>query len=201
MRLRNNANALPELKKTKYLLQKFPYKLNEKTIVEIGMGKGEMITQLAKNNPSNFYIGIEKYATVAYKAMKRAEELELNNFLIICEDVVNLPTLLTGKIKTIWLTFSDPWPKSRHQKRRLTHISFLNLYKKILTDDGVIKFKTDNDKLFEWTVEHMVENNIKLINTTRDFHSHELSKNNIMTEYEKKWSSQGKNINYLEAIF
>lgn len=201
MRLRNNPNAIPELEKSKYLIQEFPVKLDKNTVLEIGMGKGEMITQLAKNNPTIEYIGIEKFATVAHKAMKRAEALELDNFRIICDDISNLPDDLNGKVDTIWLTFSDPWPKARHDKRRLTYKTFLDIYKQILSKNGVIRFKTDNDKLFEWTIEHMEEYGIKLSNVTRDFHNHDASKDNIMTGYEIKWSSNGKKINYLEARF
>lgn len=201
MRLKNNPNAMRELENSKYLIKDFPYKLDKKTVMEVGMGKGEMITQLAKEMPELNYIGIEKFATVAHKAMKRAGKLELNNFKIIVEDIANLPESLDGEIDTLWLTFSDPWPKVRHTKRRLTYKTFLNIYKKILSKNGVLKFKTDNDKLFEWTVEHMKENNIKLSNITRDFHSHKASKNNIMTGYEVKWSNLGKKINYLEAKF
>lgn len=201
MRLRNNPNALNELKDTKYLVQQFPFTVDKNTIIELGMGKGEMITDLASKNPKKNYVGIEKFATVAAKAAKRASNLELDNFHIICEDIVNLPELINGKVNTIWLTFSDPWPKARHDKRRLTYKTFLDLYKKILTDDGVIRFKTDNDGLFEWSVEHMEEYGMKLTNVTRDFHSHKASKDNSMTGYEQKWSSQGKNINYLEARF
>lgn len=201
MRLRNNPNAIIELQSTEYLIQKFPHKVDTNTIIELGMGKGEMITDLASKNPNTKYLGIEKFATVAHKAYKRAEKLELENFNIICEDIQRLPELLDGKVNTVWLTFSDPWPKARHDKRRLTYKTFLDLYKNILTDDGVIRFKTDNDKFFEWSVEHMEEYGMKLSNVTRDFHSHEASKDNSMTGYEKKWSESGKKINYLEARF
>ena len=199
MRLRNDPEANAKLIKSGLLINEFPYQLDENTIIELGMGKGEMITELAKANPDKTYIGIEKFATVAAKAAKRAEELELKNFKIICEDIVKLPELLKGKVKTIWLTFSDPWPKARHEKRRLTYKSFLEIYTSILASDGVIRFKTDNDKLFAYSVESMKEFGLKLSNVTNDFHKHEASADNIKTGYEIKWSSEGKNINYLEA--
>lgn len=201
MRLRNNPNADKELLESGFLIKDFPFQVDKNTIIELGMGKGEMITQLALENPQKNFIGIEKYATVAAKAVKRAKNLKIDNFNVICEDIKDLPDLLKGKVETIWLTFSDPWPKARHEKRRLTYKSFLDLYKKLLTKDGVIKFKTDNDKLFEYSVEHMEEYGLKLSNVTRDFHSHEASKGNVMTGYEKKWSDTGKKINYLEARF
>ena len=201
MRLRNNPEAESLLLKSEYAITKFPTKINKNTVIELGMGKGEMITQLAFDNPDKQYIGIEKFATVAHKAMKRAENLGIKNFKIILADIKNLPELLDGQVDTIWLTFSDPWPKVRHEKRRLTYKTFLDLYKEILSDNGVLKFKTDNDKLFEYSVEHMKENKVTLSNVTRDFHSEKYSKGNVMTGYEEKWSSQGKNINYLEARF
>ena len=101
MRLKNNPDAVPELNKSNYKLKLFPHEINEETIIEVGMGKGEMITQLAKANPELNYIGIEKYPTIAHKAMKRAEKLNINNFKIIVEDLKDVPALLNGKINTI----------------------------------------------------------------------------------------------------
>lgn len=199
MRLRNDPKAWDKLKESGYLIEEFPYKLSENTIIELGMGKGEMLTQLAYQNPDKIYIGIEKFATVAAKAARRAKHLELKNFFVICEDIVKLPELLDGKVNTIWLTFSDPWPKVKHERRRLTYKTFLELYMSILEKGGVIRFKTDNDKLFEYSVESMKAFGLHLSNVTRDFHKHEASKDNVMTGYEIKWSSEGKNINYLEA--
>ncbi|MCK5867331.1 MAG: tRNA (guanosine(46)-N7)-methyltransferase TrmB [Mycoplasmataceae bacterium] len=201
MRLRNNPNAMNELNESKYFVDSFPIKIKKNTILEFGMGKGEMITTLASKNSNVDFIGVEKYPTVANIARRKADELELNNFQIIVEDLKEINQILKGRADVIWLTFSDPWPKARHEKRRLTHIDFLNRYKKLLTKDGVLKFKTDNDKLFEWTIEHMNEHRIKLDIVTRDFHVHKSSKGNIMTGYESKWSSLGKKINYLETRF
>ena len=165
------------------------------------MGKGEMITELARLNPTTTFLGIEKYATVAAKALKRAKELNLENFNIICEDIKKLPELIVGKVDILWLTFSDPWPKNRHAKRRLTHSHFLKLYKQILSKDGVLKFKTDNDKLFEFSVEEMNEFGMEIVHITKDLHNTLRTKVNVMTGYEKKWSDSGKNINYVEAKF
>ncbi len=201
MRLRNNPNALPELQASNYLIQDFPFAVDKTMTIELGMGKGEMVTQLAQANPDKFYIGIEKYPTVAHKAMKKAQELKLKNFKIICEDIKDLGELIKGKVNTVWLTFSDPWPKARHEARRLTYKKYLDLYKNIITNDGSLKFKTDNDKLFEYSVEHIGEYGAELINVTRDFHKHKASSGNVMTGYEKKWSELGKNINYLEMRY
>ena len=201
MRLRNNPNAQRQLEVSNYLIQTFPYEVFSNTVIELGMGKGKMITELAKNNSTINYLGIEKSPTVALKAVKKAENKNLNNFKIICGDIKNLNNLVKGKVKKIWLTFPDPWPKKRHAKRRLTHINFINLYKNILLKNGKILLKTDNDKLFNWTIKHLKENKIKIKNITNDFHNHHTSQNNIMTSYEKKWSSAGKKINYLEINF
>ncbi len=201
MRLRNNPNAQVELDASKYTAKEYPFKVNKNVIIELGMGKGEMITELAAQNPDKYYVGIEKFATVAHKAMKRAEKLELDNFSIIDKDIKDLPELIEGTVETIWLTFSDPWPKARHEKRRLTYKSFLDHYKNILSEDGVINMKTDNDKLFLYSLESMQEYGMEILAVTRDYHNSEWIKGNVMTGYEKKWSESGKNINFLRARF
>ncbi|MGZ9431430.1 tRNA (guanosine(46)-N7)-methyltransferase TrmB [Mycoplasma sp. 480] len=201
MRLRNIPNATELLLESEYLITEFPFKVNSNTVLEMGMGKGEMLVQLAQNNPNIMYIGIEKYPTVALKSMKKAKKLNLKNFKIINKDIAELPNLLEGKVDLIWLTFSDPWPKKRHYKRRLTYKDFLNIYQNLLSPNGLLKFKTDNDGLFEYSIESIQEFGANIINLTRDFHNSDLSKNNIMTGYEKKWSDKGKNINYLEVKF
>ncbi len=201
MRIRNNPDAPRKLIESGYQITEFPFKVDMNTIIELGMGKGEMITMLAQANHDKFYIGVEKFATVAEKAARKAKEMKLKNFKIICADIKDLPMFFDGKVKTLWLTFSDPWPKKYQAKRRLTFKSFLELYKQVLDEDGVIRFKTDNDFLFNWSVDHMTENGVELSNVTHDFHAHEASKDNIMTGYEIKWSSLGKKINYLEARF
>ncbi len=201
MRLRNNPNAQVELDASKYTVKEYPFKVNKNVIIELGMGKGEMITELAAQNPDKYYVGIEKFATVAHKAMKRAEKLELDNFSIIDKDIKDLPELINGTVETIWLTFSDPWPKARHEKRRLTYKSFLDHYKNILSKDGVINMKTDNDKLFLYSLESMQEYGMEILAVTRDYHNSEWIEGNVMTGYEKKWSESGKNINFLRARF
>ena len=101
----------------------------------------------------------------------------------------------------IWLTFSDPWPKKSHAKRRLTHLKFLNLYKHLLTTHGIIKFKTDNLDFFNWSIESMEENGMEIIYKTNDLHQSEKNHNNIRTGYENKWAQRGVKINYLEVRF
>ncbi len=201
MRLRNNPKAEVELQTSKYIIKNFPFKVDKSVVIELGMGKGEMITQLAARNPEKFFLGIEKYKTVAHKAMKRAEKLGLNNFAIIDRDIKNLPELIQGNVETIWLTFSDPWPKARHEKRRLTYKYFLDLYKNLLTKDGIINLKTDNDNFFEYSLESMALYGMQIMAVTRDYHNSKWIKDNIMTGYEKKWSDSGKRINFLKARF
>lgn len=201
MRLRNNPLAEDKLRASNFLITNFPFKLNKKITLELGMGKGEMITQMAQENLQQFFIGIEKYPTIAYYAAKRAKLLKLENFKIATIDIKDITSHFKGKVDTIWLTFSDPWPKARHSKRRLTHPNFLSLYTKLLTSEGVLKLKTDNDKFFNYSVESLKAENWELITITRDLHNDNLNKSNIMTGYEKKWSQQGKNINFLIARY
>ncbi|VEU76633.1 tRNA (guanosine(46)-N7)-methyltransferase TrmB [Mycoplasmopsis columbina] len=201
MRLRFDKTAEEKIINSSFYVSKdnYPILLNENTIIEIGMGKGEMIVELAKANPEIIFYGLEKYPTVAYKAVKKAQEYNLSNFKLIIDDATNLNEIFTGKTNTIWLTFSDPWPKARHEKRRLTYKTYLNLYKEILSDAGLLKFKSDNDKLYEFSLESFKENNWDLVDYGNDLHSSKWNKENIMTGYEKKWSSLGKNINFIFA--
>lgn len=199
MRLRNDPNSVHKLLQSNFLVKNFPFYIDENFVMEIGMGKGEMLYQLALNNPHINYLGIEKYPTVAAKIIKKAENQKLNNFFIINQDVAKLETQIIGQVKEIWLTFSDPWPKKRHEKRRLTHPDFLKIYQTFLSDQGILKIKTDNDAFFEYSVKSIVNFGGRILNLSTDFHKSELSKNNIMTGYEKKWSSLGKNINYMEV--
>ncbi|MGY6172152.1 tRNA (guanosine(46)-N7)-methyltransferase TrmB [Candidatus Mycoplasma pogonae] len=199
MRLRNIKDSKNLLLESDYVIKDFPLKLQNNTVLEIGMGKGEMLVELAIQNPNNDYIGVEKYSTVAYKALKKAQANQLTNFKIINADIEELAEKLLGKVDLIWLTFSDPWPKKRHYKRRLTYKKFLIIYKNLLSENGVLKLKTDNDGFFDYSLESLEEFGAKILNITRDFHNSELSQGNIMTGYEKKWSDKSKNINYLEA--
>ncbi|MBN3534839.1 tRNA (guanosine(46)-N7)-methyltransferase TrmB [Mycoplasma procyoni] len=201
MRLRNIPNAKEDLLASDYIITEFPHKIDQNTVLEMGMGKGEMLVELAIQNPHLNFIGIEKYPTVALKSMKRAKKMNLSNFKIINEDIATLPEKLEGKTDLIWLTFSDPWPKKRHFKRRLTYKSFLDIYKNLLSEKGVLKLKTDNDRFFDYSIESIQEYGAKITQMTRDFHASELSIGNIMTGYEKKWSDKGKNINFLEVKF
>ena len=161
--------------------------------IEIGCGKGQFMSTLAKLNPNINYIAIEKYDSVLLRCLEKVIDSDLNNLKLITFDASDLRELFSDKeISRIYLNFSDPWPKSHHAKRRLTSSIFLNIYKYILNEDGEIFFKTDNRKLFEFSLESFNENNYKLSNISLDLHNDlEKYKDNITTEFEDKWSKLG----------
>ena len=174
--------------------------------IEIGMGKGQFLLTLAKENPSINYIGIERYSSVLLRALERfdndEEYKDVNNIRFICMDATNLPEVFAvGEIDKIYLNFSDPWPKARHAKRRLTSKQFFERYDKILAFDGVVEFKTDNTELFDFSLEQIEEaEGWELLAHTFDLHhNEEMNKGNIMTEYEAKFSAKGQPINKLIA--
>lgn len=166
--------------------------------IEIGMGKGNFILNKALNNPSINYIGIEKYSSVASVAIKKMMEYNLPNLKVIISDISKLSELLKNKVDVIYLNFSDPWPKERHAKRRLTHSNFLKLYDNFFKDKCVIIQKTDNDGLFEYSINSLKEYGYDIKEISYDLHSENID--NIMTEYEEKFSSKGIKIKYLKAI-
>ena len=168
--------------------------------IEIGMGKGQFLLTLAKENPSINYIGIERYSSVLLRALERfdndEEYKDVNNIRFICMDATNLPEVFAvGEIDKIYLNFSDPWPKARHGKRRLTSREFLARYDQILKKDGTLEFKTDNRPLFDFSLEEVQEAGWKLLAHSFDLHhDEEMVKGNVMTEYEEKFSKAGNPI-------
>lgn len=201
MRVRRNKELEKILKISDIVIQEFPFVLKENTILELGSGKGEMISSLATKNPKKNFLCVEKDLTIAAKSVIRFKKNNLKNINLITSNIENLEELLIGKVDIIWLTFSDPWPKNRHENRRLTHENFLKIYKNILKDKGVIKFKTDNDMFFEYSLESMKNFGMKILKQTTNLHDSIENEENEMTGYEIKWSSKGKKINFLEAIF
>lgn len=170
---------------------------NNPVRIEIGMGKGRFITTLAQMNPDINYIGIEKYSSVLLRAVEKQDELRLSNLRFIRMDAENIGDVFAkGEVDRIYLNFSDPWPKDRNAKRRLTSRQFLERYTDILKDDGYVEFKTDNRGLFDFSVEEVKESpKWELTTVTYDLHNDaDLVEGNVMTEYEEKFSSQGNPI-------
>ena len=161
--------------------------------IEVGMGKGQFIMALAKRHPENNYVGIEKYSSVLLRALEKMdkEEEPLPNLVFIRMDAENIEKVFAeGEVDGIYLNFSDPWPKDRHAKRRLTSTTFFGRYNKILKKDGKVEFKTDNRPLFEFSLESVKEAGWNLVAHTFDLHhNEEMNEGNIMTEYEEKFSS------------
>lgn len=179
---------------------------NENLIhIEIGMGKGQFILELAKRNPDINYIGIERYSSVLLRALEKfgtEEYKELTNIRFICMDAGELDEVFAPEeVEKIYLNFSDPWPKARHARRRLTSTRFLSIYEKVLVKKGVVEFKTDNRSLFEFSLEQVEEAGWELKAYTFDLHNNkEMNEGNIMTEYEAKFSAMGNPIHKLIAV-
>ena len=168
--------------------------------IEIGMGKGTFITTLAGMNPDINYVGIEKYSSVLLRAVEKQDELQLPNLRFIRMDAENINEVFgVDEVDRIYLNFSDPWPKDRHAKRRLTSTHFLGLYDQLLAPEGRVIFKTDNRGLFDFSLEQVPEAGWILENYTYDLHNSEYNEGNIMTEYETKFSAMGTPINRLVA--
>lgn len=166
--------------------------------IEVGMGKGQFIFQMAKLHPDRNYIGIERYTSVLLRAIQKLDEEDLtNNLLFLCIDAKELPDIFAAdEIDRIYLNFSDPWPKDRHAKRRLTSAEFLARYDQILQPTGTIEFKTDNRGLFDFSLDQIRESDIwKLDAYTFDLHQDvDMNTGNVMTEYEEKFLSIGNPI-------
>jgi tRNA (guanine-N7-)-methyltransferase len=163
--------------------------------IEVGMGKGRFIMQLAAENPDANYVGIEKYSSVLIRALEKQEEAKLPNIIFIRMDAEEITDVFgAGEVDRIYLNFSDPWPKDRHAKRRLTSSQFLARYDKILAKDGHIQFKTDNRPLFDFSLEEINDAGWTIDMYDFNLHKNGPAKDNIMTEYEEKFFNQGKPI-------
>ena len=168
--------------------------------IEVGMGKGQFIIEMAKRNPEINYIGIEKYSSVLVRAVEKLEDFEQNNLRLVRMDAENIEEVFDkDEVDRIYLNFSDPWPKDRHAKRRLTSTRFLERYNNILTPEGRVMFKTDNKDLFDFSLEQVEEAGWILENHTYDLHHSEYNEGNVMTEYEEKFSAKGNTICRLVA--
>ena len=170
--------------------------------IEIGMGKGRFLMELAAQNPHINYIGIERYSSVLLRAIQKMEEEPLPNLYFLCEDASELEQFFApGEVDLIYLNFSDPWPKARHARRRLTSTEYLKRYAAVLASDGRVEFKTDNETLFDFSLESVEESGWTLLGCTRNLHQDSrMNEGNIMTEYEERFSSKGNPIYKLIAV-
>ena len=201
MRLKKIKNSDKIVRECKYFVDnpsKYKNKWNEvfensnNIEIEIGMGKGDFLINKALDNPNINYIGIEKYDSVLVYVKRKLDELNSNNLRIINIDAINLLDVFGEEISKIYLNFSDPWPKKRHTKRRLTYEAFLSIYDKVFVNKSVnIEMKTDNDDLFEYSLESFKEHGYKVNKIDRNIDD------KYKTEYEKKFMEKGKNINFV----
>lgn len=210
MRLRNipgsreviaeNKHCIPETEPTKGKWHSI-FGNNHPIHIEIGMGKGKFIMALARQNPQINYVGIEKYSSVLLRGLQKLEEEPLDNIRFIRMDAENICEMFDkDEVDRIYLNFSDPWPKDRHAKRRLTSRQFFALYDQILKNDGSLEFKTDNVNLFDFSLEEVKEAGWKLDASTRDLHNDRtMNQGNVMTEYEERFSAKGNPIHKLIA--
>lgn len=174
------------------------FKNNNPIYIEIGMGKGDFIIENALKYPNINFIGIEMYDSVMIRAVQKSNELELNNLKLVKIDATYIEEIFNKEIDLIYLNFSDPWPKDRHAKRRLTSSRFLERYDKIFRDNPKIIMKTDNVDLFDFSVTSLKEYGYNIEFLTNDLYSGDIS-DNIATEYEKKFVEKGIKINKLIA--
>jgi len=189
MRIRNLKNSDEIINNSIYIikeLNKNTFDNNNEIHIEIGMGKGKFILENAIKNPNINYIGIERFDTIMAKAIKNIEKYDLKNLKLIKCDALYLKDYIKTKINKIYLNFSDPWPKERHTKRRLTSDTFLNIYKDLFKTKQNIEIKTDNKSLFEFSIINLTNNNYKIKEIYLDLHNSNI-KDIITTEYEEKF--------------
>ncbi len=205
MRLKNIKGAKEYIEKSPYIIdnpEKYRGKYNtlfdnnNELHLEIGMGKGNFIIEMAKKYPKINFIGIEMFDSVILRAVQKLENENLPNLKLIRYDATNIEKLFDKEINTLYLNFSDPWPKNRHEHRRLTSKRFLERYDKIFKGENHIIQKTDNRKLFEFSLISYVDYGYKINNLSLNLHEDKID--NVETEYEKKFSSLGMPIYMIE---
>ena len=211
MRLRNVAGSREVIAQSQFVIQNPEERKNHwKELfgnshpiqIEIGMGKGRFIMDMARLHPEINYIGIEKYSSVLIRGIQKMEKEELSNLYFIRMDAEEITDIFgEGEVNKIYLNFSDPWPKDRHAKRRLPSREFLNRYRVILSKEGNLEFKTDNQMLFTFALEELKPAGWHLEQMTYDLHHDEsMMEGNVMTEYEERFSSMGNPI-YKYIVF
>lgn len=206
MRLRNVPKAKEILDNSNYIIHNYlemtgnfhsVFSNDNPIYLEIGTGKGNFIIENAKRYPNINFIGIEKYDSVLVRAIEKLGYLELDNLKFIRTDAKNIDNIFNKEISKLYLNFSDPWPKDRHEKRRLTSDTFLKRYDNIFVNDKIIEFKTDNRKLFEYSVKSFTDYNYRINSLSLDLHQD--TSDNIMTEYEERFSKKGQVIYYIKV--
>lgn len=206
MRLRNVKNKQQIMDSSLYLVRNPKeyrgswsnyFKNNHQVHIEIGTGKGQFIIGMALQNPDINFIGIEKYDSVIARALEKIPE-GIPNLCMIRMDALEIEEVFLKEISTIYLNFSDPWPKKRQRRRRLTSEVFLEKYDSLFIEDANIIQKTDNTKLFEYSLCSLSQNGYQLLDISLDLHHSEIE-GNVMTEYEEKFSKKGQNIYYVYA--
>ncbi|MGE5456436.1 MAG: tRNA (guanosine(46)-N7)-methyltransferase TrmB [Ignavibacteriales bacterium] len=206
MRLKNVRGARESIEKSEYVI-KTPIKdkynelfgNNNPIRIEIGMGKGNFLIENAQKYRDINFIGIEKFDSVMVRAIEKLENLDLKNIKLIRIDALNIDELFNHEIDTLYLNFSDPWPKKRHQNRRLTSPVFLGKYDNIFKNNKNIVMKTDNRKLFEYSLMSFVQDGYKINDISLDLYNDDIS-NNIPTEYEIKFSQKGAIIYMVDVM-
>ena len=207
MRLKKVKGALEKIKKSIYMIDnpkeyignyKNVFKNNNPIQIEIGMGKGTFIINKALNNPNINYIGIEKYDSVIVRAVEKLEGKDISNLKLIMMDATDIKDIFINEIDTLYLNFSDPWPKERHSKRRLSSLEFLKKYDTIFCNTKHIVMKTDNRKLFEFSIKSFTDYDYKIDDISLDLYSDNVS-DNIPTEYESKFVSLGQVIYMIDV--
>lgn len=207
MRLRNVKNAKEKLEQCPwYVLEpekrighwQEEFQNNNPIHLEIGCGKGQFLIEMAKEHPEINFIGIEKYESVLVRATEKSSSNPLNNLRFLCVDAKSLASVFANEITTLYLNFSDPWPKKRHAKRRLTSKEFLNIYEHIFKGKNHIIQKTDNISLFAYSLEMLSAQRYLLKKVSLDLANEDIP--NIETEYEERFKKDGYKINYVEAV-
>ncbi len=198
MRMRNPKDKEEVLASCNFYYTEEGFSNSNPIHLEIGMGKGQFILQMALKYPNINFIGVEKYASVATYAIKKIAPYQLPNLKILIMDAKNLNEVIDHKIACLYLNFSDPWPKKRHAKRRLTSAEYLKSYDALFIDQCVIKQKTDNDDLFVFSLESLQNYGYKITELSYDLHQE--NSDNICTEYEEKFRKQNIKIKYLKAV-
>lgn len=175
--------------------------------VELGMGKGKFISEMSRNNPQYNYIGVDMYDELMRKASDKArtahgiEEGKLPNLALALFNIEKLEDVFApDELSRVYLNFSDPWPKKKHARRRLTHANFVNKYKNVLNAEGEIHFKTDSRSLFEFSLNSFADMGLRMRNISLDLHAEERREDLVLTEYETKFADRGMPIYRLEVL-